>query len=870
MMLDYSLNQHSETVDDARQRASRLDYGVAYNNGGRGLDTYAMTSQMETGQPDLLVGSHQIAIDTPFNGVSSKSYGFIGINSATGSASRFAGMFPEFGLTAKPGSAEFDRQWMNAVRSRPEEMVEAQIQYHRESVAGPSRNLAEKHLPHLANDGRLISFIEDARVQMGGFANPHIEKAKNATTVEEAIDIMSRSMIDNIGNDFNKYLKKYPDRRQGLVNRVNRRREMALGSVTGALDDLGVPIYRGKVPDIRKDPEFRAEMEFINGQIDDLPMSNAKKAQLKRSAEKLMVESAIGSLVQRDPSAALAALRSGQLDSSLDFDFTSRLEGDLVDGERRQVEQQAKAARSLMEKQIAAASKQREAEFKDAAFEAYKNFVANPLGQPRPTDEMMGMLTREQRFKVATAEAKAVAEDLVRTSSVEDLPSVMGSLFQSSNEGGAIETAALNHVEPIANEIFNQAHINSQIDQARSDGLRQNTEDPDIRRALNERFQDVMNAEGATMQDAQDFITQYRYVPDQFERSVAQALGGTNQEAKIAALESVGRIDAYDPSILSDAGKPIKRALGMESLMADVGLTFEEAQRIIDEPVNENLRNARFAEWNDLSEEAWELFQSEMLKKPGADGGVFRKDAILPSTIWHEYEDAVRQEYARTGHLESAVRLGTNAFYRLHGISYVGGVPTWERQPANKHFSVYGDPERDDVWIKEQAQDFIKSSGEAGEVYRIQSPDNASRSDSPEYIIHYLDRDGVPQLLAGFQPDRDAQMSIVQDKQSADTETRNKANHYEALQARLQNAQAERANIAISLGERLVGGNAPTEIDLQRQRDANRMVKEAEKELREFRDEEAKERRKTRFPRRGDQTIRQVKPKGLGGMQRGG
>ena len=197
-----------------------------------------LTARNETGQTDLVQGSAQIAADTS----GSSSYGFLGVNSASGSASTFARENPSLGLTARPGTPEFDRQWQAALAANPEGLVQAQLDYQERHIHAPARqNLQNAGLGRFANDPRVLSFVGDTVVQFGAAgAQASVEAARNANSVEEFIRISSDFQVNNVDNRFRTYLSENPNNRQGLVNRLERRRDQALNLTGGgaAFNDL--------------------------------------------------------------------------------------------------------------------------------------------------------------------------------------------------------------------------------------------------------------------------------------------------------------------------------------------------------------------------------------------------------------------------------------------------------------------------------------------------------------------------------------------------------------------------------------------------------------------------------------------------------
>lgn len=195
--------------------------------GDLGRQLAQLTSRNETGGTDLAQGSFQIANDTG----GTKSYGFLGVNSGSGSAAQFARENPSLGLTARPGTAEFDAQWRRAAQNNPEALVQAQLNYQERNIHGPARQrLEEAGLGRFANDPRALSFVGDTVVQFGAEgARSSVNAGRNAQSVEEFINSASQFQLNNVDSRFRTYLSENPQNRQGILNRLNRRREQALG-----------------------------------------------------------------------------------------------------------------------------------------------------------------------------------------------------------------------------------------------------------------------------------------------------------------------------------------------------------------------------------------------------------------------------------------------------------------------------------------------------------------------------------------------------------------------------------------------------------------------------------------------------------------
>lgn len=113
----------------------------------------------------------QISPDTK----GSKSYGWLGVNSGfennagKGSALVFAQENPSFGLTATPGTREFDQQWIAAATKDPEGFHKAQLAYYQKHILEPTKKSLEKAgLPKDAVENpRIQSFISDRAIQHG-------------------------------------------------------------------------------------------------------------------------------------------------------------------------------------------------------------------------------------------------------------------------------------------------------------------------------------------------------------------------------------------------------------------------------------------------------------------------------------------------------------------------------------------------------------------------------------------------------------------------------------------------------------------------------------------------------------------------------
>jgi hypothetical protein len=195
----------------------------------------SISGSLETGQTDPLKGVSNISPDTN----NSKSYGNYGLNSQSGaSAWQFRDQYgSELGLTANPGTSEFDRQWKNAAAQDPEKLVAMENDWWHKNISEPVMTHMEKAgVPEvIAADPRVQAYMADREVQQGpGSTQNHTSRIQQAVDAadgdpEKFIHNMSDLDKKNIKNDFRTYLSQNPDNSAGLENRVTNREALALG-----------------------------------------------------------------------------------------------------------------------------------------------------------------------------------------------------------------------------------------------------------------------------------------------------------------------------------------------------------------------------------------------------------------------------------------------------------------------------------------------------------------------------------------------------------------------------------------------------------------------------------------------------------------
>jgi hypothetical protein len=126
-----------------------------------------ITARLETGSADPLRGVGSIARDSH----GSKSYGNFGLNSQPGaSAWWFRGNIGKnIGLTADPGTPEFDRQWQALAATNPKLLHDKELEWYNATIYGPaSWRLQAAGIPgEIATDPRVRAYFADRSVQQG-------------------------------------------------------------------------------------------------------------------------------------------------------------------------------------------------------------------------------------------------------------------------------------------------------------------------------------------------------------------------------------------------------------------------------------------------------------------------------------------------------------------------------------------------------------------------------------------------------------------------------------------------------------------------------------------------------------------------------
>jgi len=157
------------------------------------------------------------------------SYGFFGMNSKAKTIHAFVGSHPEFGLTAKPGTDEFNKQWKALAQARPDELYNAQLDWYDKNILQPLRKDLKSLQLDYANDDRILAYMADRRIQYGKTMETQALKYASAgSTAPEFINRMTDFDLENVGTAFKTYLSNNNGNSIGLKNRIERRKMMAM------------------------------------------------------------------------------------------------------------------------------------------------------------------------------------------------------------------------------------------------------------------------------------------------------------------------------------------------------------------------------------------------------------------------------------------------------------------------------------------------------------------------------------------------------------------------------------------------------------------------------------------------------------------
>lgn len=178
----------------------------------------------------------------------SKSYGFMGLNSKTGSAGEFSKKYgPQLGITAEPGTPEFDAQWKVAAHTRPDDMRAAQMDHFKTTQVDPVyQDLQRWGIPtSVASDPRVQAYFADRHVQMGKLGLQNAATAWQSSGGDPEKFLRNMNQIDGSPEMLQKYfpnaLAQGVYSPEGHATRLNKRLSGALGLSAGDATNAELP-----------------------------------------------------------------------------------------------------------------------------------------------------------------------------------------------------------------------------------------------------------------------------------------------------------------------------------------------------------------------------------------------------------------------------------------------------------------------------------------------------------------------------------------------------------------------------------------------------------------------------------------------------
>ena len=202
--------------------------GAAGISAAAAISIKGETGKTATSKQDILDKAGQVVQNDPKPGVT--SYGIFGMNSGSGTVQQFLAENPQFGITAKPATPEFDKQWKEVANQRGPEFLDAQLMWHDKHILQPLRKELTKKLPQgVQPNEQVLAYMADRRIQYGRVQETSaLQYASGAKTPAEWIEKMTDYDLSNLGTAFSTYLKQHPGAKKGLINRLEMRRTMAL------------------------------------------------------------------------------------------------------------------------------------------------------------------------------------------------------------------------------------------------------------------------------------------------------------------------------------------------------------------------------------------------------------------------------------------------------------------------------------------------------------------------------------------------------------------------------------------------------------------------------------------------------------------
>lgn len=384
----------------------------------------AATSMMETGSADYSHASLTVARDT--NGT--RSYGLMGLNSGGTIQGFLKNEGAGLGLTAKPGTSEFDAQWKAAVRKNPDKVMLAQTKWHEKHVVAPTRKLLDASGVSFANDPRALFLVSDMVIQYGpGGVSKHLKAGASAKTVAGFINAVSVSAFNGLKGDFKTYLAENPNNEKGLQNRINKRRRAALS--IGGMGN-GIPKYEGPLPRFENHPSVKKRMSDIKSMIETMGGTPTQRRAVLNNATQKVFSGWIEGVARDNPPAAMAVLQSGAYDDYLDYDESKKLVEGMMAERKKELKLEANL---LLADEVAA-------------------IRSTGQGLGKLNEDHKSVLSYKAQEELKFAEAQHGIKKRIAEAKVEELPAILEELTPEG-DGFAFEQRVREYAEQ---EILNR------------------------------------------------------------------------------------------------------------------------------------------------------------------------------------------------------------------------------------------------------------------------------------------------------------------------------------------------------------------------------------------------------------------------------
>lgn len=197
------------------------------------------------------------------------------------------------------------------------------------------------------------------------------------------------------------------------------------------------------------------------------------------------------------------------------------------------------------------------------------------------------------------------------------------------------------------------------------------------------------------------FVAQTGIIPEEVKQVVRGGLNSLDPATVLSAAGLLEQVTAVNP-VFAQQFSPTQISVGTDVLdYVRSGATPEEAVRLMREGrrVPEAQKTARSAEFTALAKE-----------QPPADyletkypGGWFSSAPTASSTMKTEFERLAKEEYIKTGKLDSAYAAAGSIIERTWGVSAVSGSAQMMKHPPEKVYGIGNmSPVENSAWIREQ------------------------------------------------------------------------------------------------------------------------------------------------------------------------